>query len=98
MPYAVRAMRPENARRCTRAALVFACLLALASPALAEKGDRSKPIHLEADRVTVDDAKQIATFSGNVVLTQGTMVLRGDRMEVRQDKSGFKHGTTWGNL
>ena len=53
------------------------------------QGDRDKPIHLEADRVTVDDAKQIATFTGNVVLTQGTMILRGDRMEVRQDKAGF---------
>ena len=25
-------------------------------------------------------------------------MIRGDRMEVRQDKEGFKHGTTWGNL
>lgn len=72
--------------------------LALSGPVLAEKADRNKPIHLEADRVTVDDAKQLATFTGNVVLTQGTMVLRGDRMEVRRDKSGFRQGTTWGNL
>ena len=27
---------------------------------------QDRPIHLEADRVTVDDAKQLATFSGNV--------------------------------
>ena len=77
--------------------LGLALLLATTS-AHAEKADRNKPIHLEADRVTVDDAKQIATFSGNVVLTQGTMVLRGDRMEVRQDKAGFRNGTVWGNL
>ena len=68
------------------------------SAAQAEKADRGKPINLEADRVTVDDAKQIATFTGNVVLTQGTMVMRGDRMEVRQDKAGFRQGTMWGNL
>lgn len=78
-------------------ALLFAFALS-AAPAHAEKADRSKPIHLEADRVTVDDAKQISTFTGNVVLTQGTMVLRGDKMEVRQDKNGFRHGTTWGTL
>ncbi len=64
----------------------------------AEKADRGKPIQLEADRVTVDDAKQIATFTGSVVLTQGSMILRGDRMEVRQDKAGFKQGVTTGNL
>lgn len=77
--------------------LVAVAALATCAPALAEKADRSKPIHLEADRVTVDDAKQIATFTGNVLLTQGTMTMRGDRMEVRQDKQGFRQGTMWGS-
>jgi lipopolysaccharide export system protein LptA len=80
------------------AALAAAAAALFAQPALAEKADRTKPIHLEADRVTVEDAKQLATFTGNVVLTQGTMIIRGDRMEVRQDKEGFKQGTMWGNL
>lgn len=85
-------------QRCARAAL-FACALFLcAGVALAEKADREKPIHLEADRVTLDDAKQLAVFEGNVVLTQGTMVIRGRRMEVRQDNEGFKSGVTWGDL
>ena len=78
--------------------LSAATLLGLTVPAYAEKADRTKPIHLEADRVTVDDAKQIATFTGNVVFTQGTLVMRGDRAEVRQDKDGFKQGVMWGNL
>src|SRR3954471_1246247 len=77
---------------------VLAATLFTAAPAHAEKADRTKPIHLEADRVTVDDLKQISTFAGNVVLTQGTMVLRGDKMEVRQDRDGFRHGVVWGNL
>jgi lipopolysaccharide export system protein LptA len=86
--------------RATRRALALVawCALALAAPVNAERADREKPIHLEADRVTVDDAKQIATFEGNVVLTQGTLMIRGDRMEVRQDREGFKSGTAWGNL
>ena len=66
------------------------------SGAHAEKADREKPVNVESDRVTVDDAKQLTLFEGKVVLTQGTMVIRGDRMEVRQDKEGFKHGTVWG--
>ena len=73
-------------------------LLGIAAGAGAEKADREKPVNLEADRVTIDDSKQIALFEGNVVLTQGTLQIRGDRMEVRQDKDGFKQGTTWGNL
>jgi lipopolysaccharide export system protein LptA len=81
-----------------RLAVAAAGILCFALPAQAEKADRTKPIHLEADRVTVDDAKQIATFIGNVVFTQGTLVMRGDRAEVRQDKEGFKQGVMWGNL
>jgi lipopolysaccharide export system protein LptA len=75
-----------------------ACALPLGEAARAEKADRDKPVNLEADRVTVDDAKQLAVFEGNVVLTQGTLQIRGNRMEVRQDKDGFRHGTTWGDL
>jgi len=102
----IRACRPANGavadhaavrRAAARGALALGLLAALALPAWAEKADREKPVNLEADRVTIDDAKQIAIFEGNVVLTQGTLQIRGDRMEVRQDKEGFKQGTTWGN-
>ncbi len=82
----------------TGVAALVAALTLIAGPVLAEKADREKPINLEADRVTVDDVKQISTFEGKVVLTQGTLIIRGDRMEVRQDNQGFKEGVTWGNL
>lgn len=72
--------------------------LAASGVAHAERADREKPINIESDRVTVDDIKQLSVFEGKVVLTQGTMVIRGDRMEVRQDKEGFKLGTVWGDL
>ena len=82
-----------------RPLLIALAAAMLAAPcAYAEKADRNKPIHLEADHATVDDAKQIMTLTGNVVITQGTTVLRGDKVEVRQDKDGFKNGTVWGNL
>ena len=78
--------------------VVLCCaLLALAAESGAEKADREKPVNLEADRVTIDDSKQTAIFDGRVLLTQGTLQIRGDRMEVRQDKDGFRYGTTWGS-
>ena len=99
MTPAVRKNAGSMSRR-LRAALAVTLMFSAfaAGIARAEKADREKPINIEADRVTVDDAKQIATFIGRVVLTQGTLVIRGDRMEVRQDDQGFKHGTTWGAL
>ena len=84
------------ANECVVLALV--CALFAAMPAQAEKADRSKPVNLEADRVTVDESKQTATFEGNVVLTQGTLMIRGDRMIVQQDADGFKTGVAQGNL
>ena len=80
-----------------RVAALLCCMLLAAPGAQAEKSDSDKPVNLEADRVTIDDSKQTAMFEGNVTLTQGTLQIRGDRMEVRQDKEGFKYGTTWGN-
>ncbi|MFZ2524508.1 MAG: lipopolysaccharide transport periplasmic protein LptA [Candidatus Ferrigenium altingense] len=77
---------------------LLASLLLLCAPAcFAERADRDKPLHLEADQMLVDDAQQISTFTGNVKLTQGTMVIRGDKIVVVQDKEGFKHGTAYGN-
>ena len=42
-----------------RALFAWALACALTAPASAEKADREKPINLEADRVTLDDAKQL---------------------------------------
>lgn len=77
--------------------VAWTALAFLATPALAEKADRDKPIHLAADQANVDDMKQLATFTGNVTLTQGTLVIRADRMVVKQDAEGFQYGTAYGN-
>lgn len=72
-------------------------LLLCAQPCLAERADRDKPVHLDADQVLIDDAKQTSTFTGNVRLTQGTLRILGNRIVVVQDKDGFKHGTAYGH-
>lgn len=85
-------------RHLSGAMLALALAMGLVAGASAERADRNKPVNLEADRVLVDEAKQTATFEGNVVLTQGTLTIRGDRMIVRQDSDGFKSGVAYGNL
>ena len=77
--------------------LLPAILLLICAPAcFAERADRNKPIHLESDQVLIDDAQQISTFIGKVQLIQGTMLIRGDKIVVKQSKDGFKHGTAYG--
>jgi lipopolysaccharide export system protein LptA len=78
--------------------LLLAIVLLLWTPAsFAERADRNEPIHLEADQVLMDDAQQISTFTGNVRLSQGTLLIRGDKIVVVQDKNGFKQVTAYGN-
>jgi lipopolysaccharide export system protein LptA len=66
-----------------------------ALPARAERADRDKPVNIEADRITVDDAKKIQTFEGNVQLTQGTLVIRAERLVVTQDANGYQKGIAY---
>ena len=73
-------------------ALASLLLLALAVPAHAEKADREKPMNLEADRMSMDDVKKVQIFDGNVVLTQGTMQIRTNKLVVTQDADGFQRG------
>jgi lipopolysaccharide export system protein LptA len=77
--------------------LLSISLLSFADRALAEAADRDKPIDLEADSVKVDDAKQISIYTGDVILTQGTLVIHADKLIVREDKEGFQHSTSLGN-
>jgi lipopolysaccharide export system protein LptA len=74
------------------ALLALACGLHI-GPAFAEKADRTKPMNAEADSLRYDDVKQTSVFTGNVVITKGTMIIRGDVVEVRQDNEGFQFGT-----
>jgi len=65
--------------------------------ALAEKADRSKPMVLEADkRGTVDAQKQSTVFTGNVVITQGTLQIRAERVEIQEGKEGFRTAVAFG--
>lgn len=65
------------------------CAALLAAPAHAEKADRDKPVNLEADTVTLDDIKKVSVYEGNVILSQGTMMLRADRVQVSQNADGL---------
>lgn len=75
--------------------ITLACLCA-ALPAHAEKADRDKPIQIEAQKITVDDARKVQVLEGNVVLTKGTMIIQSDRIIITEDNFGFQKGTAFG--
>jgi lipopolysaccharide export system protein LptA len=73
-------------------------LAALAGPGIAraERADSEKPVNVESDRLTADDIKKVSVFEGRVVVTQGTRILRADRVTIRQDPEGFTHAVAEG--
>ena len=78
----------------TSLAITLAVVLALAmGQAAAEKADREKPMNAEADALRYDDLKQTSVFTGNVVITKGTTIIRGARVDVRQDPEGYQQAT-----
>ena len=71
-------------------------LALLSQAAFAERADRDKPMQVEANRISIDDAKKIQILEGDVVVIKGTMVLRADRVVITEDEFGFQKGTAFG--
>jgi len=79
---------------------LFGCAVGIvvAMPAIAEKGDREKPINFSAEQpAEVDFEKRIGTLRGNVVITQGTMTIRADRIDFKQNPDNSLSATAFGN-
>src|SRR5512145_1209765 len=71
---------------------------ALAAPdAHAEAADKGKPINYSADSGDVNYQTKIGNLSGNVVITQGTMTIRADRIVFRQNADNSVSATAHGN-
>jgi lipopolysaccharide export system protein LptA len=78
---------------CMKAA-TLAALLLCGGAAWAERGDRAKPLEVESDGggsapgAVMDLGKKTVVLSGNVVITQGTMRIHADRVELRETPDG----------
>jgi lipopolysaccharide export system protein LptA len=94
--------RAGLAQRALRAAGVATALLAagacIAPLAHAERADRTKPMTVDSSGSTdvVDLSKHSAVFTGNVVITQGTLVIHADKVEVSEDPDGQRLGSAYG--
>ena len=52
-------------------------------------------MNIESDALRYEDQRQLSTFTGRVVATKGTIVMRGARLEVRQDAAGNQFGVMY---
>ncbi|HTH59517.1 MAG TPA: lipopolysaccharide transport periplasmic protein LptA [Paraburkholderia sp.] len=68
-------------------------LAGIAPAARAERADKDKPLNIEADAMTYDDLKQQTIFTGHVVATKGTILIKADKVVVTQDPQGYQFAT-----
>ena len=88
-------MSPPTLSRCAAVLGLVACAV---MPAQAEKADRSKPMVVEADRDgVVDYQHQLVVYNGNAVISQGSMVLRAERIEMRETPDGYRAASAVGS-
>lgn len=62
--------------------IIASAMLAASLPALAVTGDTDQPIHIESDTQSLDMQGNVVTFTGNVVMTQGTIKINADKVVV----------------
>lgn len=72
-------------------------LLALSSPlAWGLSSDRDQPMHLEADHADINDKTGVHIYTGNVVITQGTLHMTGDHLTVYTVEGEIKKAISLG--
>ena len=83
---------------CLRGGLVLLAALSLIAPAHAEKADRDKPVNFSSDDAGgVNYDTRTGSLKGNVVITQGTMTVRADRIDFKQNADNSLSATVYGN-
>ncbi|WP_330926565.1 lipopolysaccharide transport periplasmic protein LptA [Candidatus Sororendozoicomonas aggregata] len=62
-------------------------VLLLPSLALALASDRDKPIKVDAKTASIDYRKGVSVYRGDVVITQGSTLLKGDVVTIYNDQN-----------
>ena len=75
-------------------ALVTACFI---NAAYAEKADQDKPVILEAEKVSVNDVQQVYELDGQVLLTKGSILITGEKGNIKVDPEGYEYVDVQGN-
>lgn len=81
-----------------RALTITACGLLFSLSAQALPTDRNQPIHISADHARIDEAKGTTVYTGNVQMTQGSMVINAARVDLYREKNEVSRVVATGSL
>jgi len=62
----------------------------------AERADRERPLQIEADRLDYDDLNKVNVFNGRVSLSKGSLLIRADRIVLREERDGTQNAISTG--
>ena len=68
----------------------FVVGFSMSSPVNAEKADQDKPVILEAEKVSVNDVKQVYDLNGQVLLIKGSIIVTGEDGHITVDPQGYE--------
>ncbi|MEO8306161.1 MAG: lipopolysaccharide transport periplasmic protein LptA [Betaproteobacteria bacterium] len=89
---------PRHPGRAAAVALMaLVATLAIAPFAHAEKADRDKPINFSGDSGDANLLSRGGTLAGHVIITQGTLEIRADRIVFKQNADNSLSATAYGN-
>jgi len=92
-------MPPRRAHKlsCRTVPLILCGSVLLLNTAHALPSDQNQPVSLEADRATYNERTGITTYTGNVLITQGTIKIEADSIVVNLTSNrGIKDATAQG--
>jgi lipopolysaccharide export system protein LptA len=69
--------------------------LLVTQTARAEKADSEKPSVVDSNHMTYDDVRQVNTFTGDVVMTRGTLIMKAEKVVVTTDPDGYQFATLY---
>ncbi|MCR2745154.1 lipopolysaccharide transport periplasmic protein LptA [Limnobacter parvus] len=69
-------------------AATLAGMLAMGSAAQALQSDKQQPTTIDANQMTYNEKSNVNVFSGNVLLTRGSLVIRGDKLTLTERSDG----------
>lgn len=78
-------------------AAAAAAAVAIAPCAPAEQTDKKQPINYSANTGDVNYQTKVGNLAGNVVITQGTMTIRADKIVFKQNPDNSISATAYGN-
>jgi lipopolysaccharide export system protein LptA len=78
------------ATRISTGVIVFLALLHLTPASWALDDDRSQPIQIGSSSAFADYKQGVTVYKGNVVLSQGSLVIKADQLNLYRNAEGFQ--------